>query len=240
MLEGIVGSQAYGLATPSSDIDKLGIFVRPTADFWQLKKHDESYTSAPLANPGVLLGSEKDDYAYHEAEKYVRLALKCNPTILELLWLDHEYYTLQTSFGEDLIWKRSCFLSKNYVRSAYLGYATQQLTRILRRQNDPFDKSKADAKNARHLWRLCSQGAELWMSGQMNVKLDPKDAEYCHEFGQDVANGHTEGLRARIKSTEALFDNFRSPLPDEPDTDSIERWLYTLRSHMLSNKERSW
>jgi hypothetical protein len=30
LLSGIVGSQAYGLATPDSDVDRLGMFAFPT------------------------------------------------------------------------------------------------------------------------------------------------------------------------------------------------------------------
>ncbi|MBF6340828.1 nucleotidyltransferase domain-containing protein [Nocardia abscessus] len=29
-----------------------------------------------------------DNATYHEVRKFLRLALKCNPSILELLWLD--------------------------------------------------------------------------------------------------------------------------------------------------------
>jgi hypothetical protein len=32
ILQGIVGSTAYGLATPTSDIDRMGVFVAPTKE----------------------------------------------------------------------------------------------------------------------------------------------------------------------------------------------------------------
>jgi uncharacterized protein len=219
LLEGIVGSQAYGLATATSDVDKLGIFARPTSDFWLLKSHPESYTHAT---------DEPDDYCYHEAEKYVRLALKCNPTVLELLFLDHEYYTVQTSFSESLIWKRHSFLSQSYLHNSYLGYVTQQVKKIQAHSDSP-----RISKHARHVWRLCEQGAALWMTGSMSVKLEPFQAEICHEFGRQVADGNLKLLEDRIAATEAIFDNFRTDLPEEPDTDSVETWLVSLRRKML-------
>jgi predicted nucleotidyltransferase len=224
LLEGVVGSQAYGLATPTSDIDKLGIFVQPTADLWLLNKPRETWNTDK---------DETDDYTYHEAEKYVRLGLKCNPTVLELLWLDE--YTVTSTFGLGLIDRRSAFLSKSYVRNSYLGYATQQLTRILRRQNDPFDESKADAKNARHLWRLLRQGVELYTYGTMKLWLDSYHSSQCRAFGETVAEGDTQWARNELQFAENTFDRLEatSPLPDKPDTATVESWLVTLRSHMI-------
>ncbi|MET0417325.1 MAG: nucleotidyltransferase domain-containing protein, partial [Actinoplanes sp.] len=34
----VVGSRAYGLATPGSDHDRRGVFAAPTAAFWRLDK----------------------------------------------------------------------------------------------------------------------------------------------------------------------------------------------------------
>lgn len=230
LMEGVVGSQAYGLATPSSDIDRLGIYAVPTEDFWYLNKPAETMTGK----------DEIGDYTYHEAEKYVRLALKCNPTILELLWLDHEYLSVHSLFGESLIWKRSLFLSQEYVRGSYLGYATQQLERIRRRNTQGPEEEwgptriAKDAKNARHLWRLCDQGVQLWMYGHMDVKLSERDADICRHFGETVGNtGDLEPLRAKIHWAETLFNSYSTPLPDEPDTASIETWLLNIRRAML-------
>src|SRR5689334_23743657 len=38
ILEAIIGSHAYGLATASSDVDRRGVFVAPTEAFWLLEK----------------------------------------------------------------------------------------------------------------------------------------------------------------------------------------------------------
>ena len=36
LLQGIVGSTAYGLAGPDSDVDRLGVYAAPTLDFARL------------------------------------------------------------------------------------------------------------------------------------------------------------------------------------------------------------
>lgn len=118
LLKGIVGSTAYGLVHEGSDIDQLGIFARDTDEVLSLKSFPETTVStAP-------------DKTLHEAAKYVRLALKCNPTMLELLWLDPAFYEHITELGQELINLRESFLSKKAVRDAYFGYATQQLKRV--------------------------------------------------------------------------------------------------------------
>jgi hypothetical protein len=121
LLAGIVGSTAYGLATPDSDIDRLGVFAAPTRSLLGLRTPRESIvTTAP-------------DRTLHEARKWCDLALGGNPTVMELVWLPDDLYETRTPFGDELIGIRSAFLSAKRVRDAYLGYATQQFRKLERR-----------------------------------------------------------------------------------------------------------
>src|SRR5215210_72196 len=87
ILQGVVGSMAYGLAHEGSDTDRLGIFVAPTYEVAGLDWHPSKETRA---------GDAGGDHTEHEVGKYLRLALKANPTVTELLWLpDHEVATAQ-------------------------------------------------------------------------------------------------------------------------------------------------
>lgn len=38
VLSVVVGSHAQGLATLESDVDRRGVFVAPTSDFWRFDK----------------------------------------------------------------------------------------------------------------------------------------------------------------------------------------------------------
>lgn len=71
-----VGSQAFGLATDASDEDRRGVFLPPAELTWSLFKPPEQLE---YASDGV----EEVDW---ELEKFLRLALQANPTILETLW----------------------------------------------------------------------------------------------------------------------------------------------------------
>lgn len=125
LLQGIVGSTAYGLAGPDSDVDRLGMFAAPTEAFHGLRMPEESHVDTGTG-PDITL---------HEAGKYARLALGSNPTVMELMWLDS--YETRTELGADLIGIRSAFLCAKRVRDAYLGYATQQFRKLEAREAGP-------------------------------------------------------------------------------------------------------
>lgn len=72
VLECISGSHAYGLATPTSDLDIKGVFVPPKANFYGL--HHVAQVS-----------DARNDIVYYELGRFIELLSKNNPNILELL-----------------------------------------------------------------------------------------------------------------------------------------------------------
>ncbi|WP_455360575.1 nucleotidyltransferase domain-containing protein [Streptomyces sp. SYSU K21746] len=217
LLSGIVGSTAYGLARPGSDIDRLGLFAAPTEAFHGLHQPAASHvTTGP-------------DRTLHEAAKWCRLALGGNPTVMELVWLPTELYEVRTPLGDELIGIRDSLLSAARVRDAYLGYATQQFKRLYDRGDGSFsaDTRKRTAKHARHLRRLCHQGFELYATGELNIRVD--DPEAYHQFGEDVAADAMVAL-PMLKRFERLFEETKSVLPEQPDEAPAEAWLRRVRA----------
>lgn len=204
VLKGVVGSTAYGLNREGSDIDKLGVFVAPTREILSLHP------------PQQTVVQTKPDLTMHEVGKFVALALKCNPTILELLFLDQ--YEERSIWGNLLIEKRAHFLSERYVRAAYGGYALQQANKLLNRKDDPRSK-----KHARHCFRLLRQGRELLATGQLTVKVP--DPEFYWAF--DTAS--MEEIHALFLTEDALLRGMSSILPEEPDSAVINEVLLTIR-----------
>ncbi|MCO6008695.1 nucleotidyltransferase domain-containing protein [Actinoallomurus purpureus] len=218
LLAGIVGSTAYGLATPHSDVDRLGLFAAPTNALLGLRVPRESIVSTD------------PDRTLHEARKWCNLALGGNPTVMELVWLPDDLYETRTPFGDELIGIRSAFPSAKRVRDAYLGYATQQFRKLENRGDGSFsaDTRRRTAKHARHLARLLHQGRELYATGGLRIRLD--DPGWYHRFGDRVAAGDVESARRLLAETEADFDRLRTPLPDRPDEDTVEAWLQGVRA----------
>jgi len=218
LLAGIVGSTAYGLAGPGSDIDRLGAFAVPTVQLHGLHQPAESVVSS------------KPDVTFHEARKYCSLALSGNPTVTELMWLPAGLYETVTPLGEELIGIRSSFLSAKRIRDAYLGYATQQFRRLEGRGDGTFSAETRNrtAKHARHLLRLCWQGLRAYTTGEVHIRLE--DPQRFLDFGERVAGGDIDAARQMLAEHEAAFDAATSVLPAEPDTRAAEDWLLRVRS----------
>jgi uncharacterized protein len=216
LLSGIVGSTAYGLAGPDSDVDRLGMFAAPTLALVGLSSPSESHVTT---SPDVTL---------HEAGKAARLILNGNPTASELLWLPDDLYETRTPLGDEAIGIRTAFLSAKRVRNAYMGYADQQFKKLLSRDDGTFssDTRKRTAKHARHLMRLVNQGYELYTTGGIEIRLP--DPERYRAFGESIAVD-PEAARPFMAEAEHRFDTARSALPDEPDRAAVEAWLLRVR-----------
>jgi hypothetical protein len=216
LLSGIVGSTAYGLAGPGSDVDRLGMFAAPTTALLGLRAPADSRVTA------------KPDATYHEAGKAARLMLAGNPTATELLWLPDDLYETRTELGREMIELRGAFLSAKRVHDAYLGYATQQFRKLIARGDDSGagNLHGRTAKHARHLMRLVDQGLELYTSGAVVIALDDP-ARYL-AFGEQVAADPQAAVPFMARAEER-FNSARTALPSEPDTAAVEAWLLRVR-----------
>jgi uncharacterized protein len=231
ILTGTVGSTAYGLATPQSDVDTLGVAVAPTRDVLGLHPPRDKTASFVGTQPDVTI---------HEIGKYLALALKANPTVTELLWLPDDCYTLTHPAGLDLMELRRSLLGARAVRNAYLGYATSQFKKMAHRGDGKFssDTRNRVAKHARHLMRLLTQGTHLFVQGEMQVRLE-NPQEY-HDFGELVESDPERGLtlaRLKLATCEGIFDEWTSALPDEPDPARAQEFLINVRKYFLINEE---
>lgn len=221
LLGGVVGSTAYGLAREGSDKDRLGIFA---ADWPTL-----SGLNPPQGRQGTSIVRNNPDVTMHEVLKFCHLALGCNPTVLELLWLGE--YEAWTWRGRQLVDIRTAFLSRLAVRRAYLGYATQQFHLLRSRGGENFgsDLRKRTEKHARHLLRLLRQGVQLHNNGTLALAV-ANPQEYF-EFGEEVGRGNIELAENRLRWAEQAMDAgvSTSPLGDEPDREKVESWLRDVR-----------
>ncbi|MFC4373332.1 DNA polymerase beta superfamily protein [Nocardia halotolerans] len=218
LLEGIVGSTAYGLNTPTSDIDYAGIYVEPTSNLLGLHP--------PSRERATKKGRDGADATYHELGKAMSLALSCNPTAMETLWLDH--YTHTTEFGDELIGLRTEFLAARRVRNSFFGYATQQFHRLLEKGRFQGSLETRREKHARHTMRVLWQGYELYTTGVLPIRVPNPQAYF--DFGRQViANPAAQCARELIAEYEVLFDAATTVLPDEPNEAPIEDLLQRIR-----------
>lgn len=217
LLLGVVGSHAYGLNHEGSDIDLLGIYAAPTRAFHGLNPPVGKYASTVTHEP---------DITFHEAAKFASLALKCNPTVMELLWLEEDAYRTVHPLGRLLIRRRTSFLSRKLVRNAYLGYATEQIKRLGSPERSLTEEQRA--KLGRHASRLLFQGTWLYKDALLPLLLTDTAKERVRAHGEQAAKGDLEPLREEMAWAESVFDS-RSPLPETPNEDVVTAWLYWVR-----------
>jgi|GEM_PF-955872 len=112
------GSHAYGLNTPTSDIDLKGVAIPPRE---YLMGFSQGFEQAESKDPY--------DMVVYEIRKFFTLAADCNPNIIEVLWADESTYRVLTPLGRRLVDARAQFLSRK-ARFTFAGYAHAQLKRI--------------------------------------------------------------------------------------------------------------
>ena len=209
VLEGITGSTTYGLATPDSDVDKHGVYQAPTREV------------LGLFPPKETVVTNDSDITYHEVAKFIRLAAKANPTVLEILYLDD--YTIVTPVGQMLIDHRSAFLSKTIYHS-YGGYAIAQARRLNYR-GDSFssDTKHRYSKHARHCFRLLQQRRQLLETGTLDVKVKNRDELFA--IGELPVSDLVDRFEAEFKA----FDTIETHLPEEPDYATLNDMLIHIR-----------
>lgn len=217
ILQGIVGSTAYGLARNGSDVDRLGVFAAPTLEVAGLNWHSAKES---------VVRHEPSDFTLHEAGKFCKLALKCNPTVTELLWLNDSLYEHVSPIGGELVEIRTAFLSSRLVRDAYGEYAYAQVKRLQDRGDGSFSSEMRGrtVKHARHLLRLLRQGRELLETGALTVVVD-NPQEYF-----DFDDMSVEQMTAVYDREQRLFTEARSVLPENPDRARVVDWLECVRT----------
>lgn len=112
------GSNAYNLATETSDIDVKGVCIAPLNYYLGYAKTFEQAE-----------GKEPYDLVIFELQKFMKLAAQCNPNIIEVLFTEPEEIIYVSPVGQVLLDNRDSFLSLK-ARHTFAGYAKSQLGRI--------------------------------------------------------------------------------------------------------------
>ncbi len=118
----VSGSQSYGTATPTSDVDIRGVFIADEKYWLGISKCDEGFE----LKRGE--GSNESD-GFKELRVFLNLSADGNPNIIEQMFVRPEHILHITPLGQKLLDNRQIFLSKR-CRHSYAGYAHQQLKRI--------------------------------------------------------------------------------------------------------------
>lgn len=175
--------------------------------------------------PEQLENTETQE-CYWELQKFIVLALKANPNILECLFTPIVEKT--SEIGEILREKRSVFLSK-LVYMTYNGYVMSQFKKL---EQDLRASGEIKWKHAMHLIRLLLQGISVLTERHVPVNVaDHRDALLAIRDGLEPWEKVNQWRLSLHREFEDAFR--RTTLPDRPDYTEANRILIEARRAMV-------
>lgn len=238
ILRGLVGSTVHGLNVNDGieDRDEMGICVEPFEEAMALSAPFEQFiyrTAAEREGRDDARSAAGDlDLTVYSLRKWLRLALKGNPTIMLLLFTPKEQLAHCDEFGAELRALTPGIVSRR-VQRPFLGYLQAQKQRLTgergqKRIHRPEleEMYGFDTKYAMHMLRLGFQGIELLTTGRLSLPM----REPARSFLLDVRRGKVSERECLTRAGELeqeLTDlAITSPLPDAPEETRVEEWMF--------------
>lgn len=210
----VVGSRAFGLDNENSDTDLRGIYLPPANLHWSLYGIPEQ------------LENNDNQECYWELQKFIVLALKANPNILECLYTPMIQNI--SPIAEQLLAKKEIFLSK-LAYQTYNGYVVSQFKKM---EQDLRTKGEIRLKHAMHLIRLLLSGITVLQEGFVPVKVE----KYRQEL-LAIRNGEMpweEVNKWRLDLHQKFDRSFsNTSLPDRPNYEQANNLLISARRAMV-------
>lgn len=206
----VVGSRAYGLDNEASDTDRRGIYLPPAELQWSLYDVPEQ------------LENKETDEAYWEIRKFLILALKANPNILECLYTP--VVELATPLAQELLDMREAFLSK-LVYQTYNGYVISQFKKL---EQDLRTRGEIRWKHAMHLIRLLLSGITTLRECYVPVSVEDHRDQLLAIRNGEVPWVEINKWRLDLhKQFDIAYEN--TLLPDRPDYAKANAFLIRAR-----------
>lgn len=214
-----------------SDVDIRGVFLLKKNFLYGFNSVHEF--EDPLA----------EDKKYFSLQKFINLAIECNPNVVEQLFVKPEHILFKNEFGQELLDLRREFLSKN-AYGRFGSYAYSQLKRMTT-QSGEFKRNEKrqqiidqaggyDAKNASHLIRLLLQGIEILTEYDLHtfrpeykMLLDYRDGKYTLQEVYETADRLFKELQIALEN---------SKIPNVPNVDKINRWMMSVYDRFYGNE----
>lgn len=229
------GSISHGTYIPKDDPnhiddkDIMGIVIPPLDYYFGLKTFEQFERI-----------EQYWDIVLYDFIKAVKLFVKSNPNIMQLLWTPEKHILKTTEIFNTLCANRQLFVNKEIYKS-YCGYAYSQLKKMTHGAYQGYmgEKRKKlvqefgfDAKNAQHLIRLLRQGVEFLNTGELIVERPDREELIDIKTGKWSLEKVEREATILFSTMEEAYNN--SKLPNEPNVEAINK----LVSELLFNYYR--
>jgi len=210
----VIGSRAYGLDEDASDTDRRGVYMPPADMHWSLYGVPEQ-----LEDPAT-------QEIYWEMRKFLVLALKANPNVLECLYTPIVEHA--APLAQEMLAMRDSFLSK-VVYQTYNGYVMSQFKKL---QADLRNKGQVKWKHVMHLIRLLLSGIDVLKDGLVSVEVGiHREQLLAIKRGQMPWDDIDRWRVSLHREFDAAATTTR--LPDRPDYAKANALLLKARRAML-------
>lgn len=223
--EVIMGSHAYGCATPTSDMDIYACIMPDVQSVFPkdyIHGFDPEIVVESRQWPHVMLDGKSYDINIYSIVKYFKMLMNCNPNILDSLYVPDLCVIYSTELGQRIRDNRHLFLSKR-LYGAFRGYVQSQIKKL----------QPQDLKAQYHAVRLCVECKQLLSEGTMS--LDKYSAIYI-----DIRAGRVsfEQVQNLIKTQDSLLKSLfeKTDLPPEPDIKAIRDLLMEILNDYYKEK----
>ena len=207
------GSYSHNTELPTSDVDYLAVYAAPTSEILSMDKPPETVTHS------------KPDLEAHEVEKFCRLLIKGNPSMVEMLFTEKMYWAADEWMALRNI--REHFLSAQAVLQ-YIGYAKGQLANLKKGTRLHTTGGEYNTKSAYHMLRVLGDAASMAQGGEPVVWKDGAE----REFLMDIRHGRFGPDEVEAKAAQRVADlESRKPWPlrEEGDRALLNDWLLWVR-----------
>lgn len=234
----IIGSTIHGLSVAGTDdLDLMGVKIERIGeaigigDVFEKPFEQHVWRTQP---EGVPSGAGDVDLTVYSLRKYLYLACKSNPTILNLLFVNEADRHLDLPLASHLraltpkiISREAAFRYRSYLRAQrerLLGLRGQKHTGYTRRQKY-MSEAGWDTKYAMHMIRIGVQGVELMETGRITLPMpEPqRGLVFAVRLGEvempDVIEW-AEDLESQLEHLAGHAD-----LPAAPNREYLQRWM---------------
>ena len=220
----VAGSHSYGLDTEDSDLDIRGISMGTSESILGMDNFE-------------LYESKTTDTVIYSMERFMELAMKGAPNILEILFSSPENILYcDEKVGKMLLDNRDMFLSKRIYYS-FKGYAKNALKDAEKKLET--DVKKAD-KYAMHFVRLHLEVEEMLRTGSFNDVLNRNRnmLMWIRNGSMRNENKFTSDFYEGVRCFESCLENALndSHLPEQADVESVSRLLTRINWECLKTK----
>lgn len=202
---------------PSASSSRRGIYLPPAELHWSLYGVPEQ------------LENEECQETYWELQKFLVMALKANPNVLECLYTPLVEHV--TPLAQELLAMRERFLSK-LVYQTYNGYVMSQFKRM---QAELRNRGQLKWKHVMHLIRLLIAGVTVLRERRVPVDVgEHREALLAIRRGEAPWKEVDAWLLRLHRDFDAAFE--QTTLPERPDYAAADALLIKARRLAIADE----